>query len=335
MFSQHEDPGMVPAPLTPLLDPGGGNPVAPPLPPALVRAEVEALLPTQTLVEHGPLAVLFLHGAQAPAVLWELGRLRELTFRAAGEGSGKALDLDAFDDHYLHLVAWDRRQGEVVGAYRLGRIDEITAGQGVAGLYTRTLWRFDARLVQALGPALELGRSFIRVEAQRSPMTLSLLWRGIGAWLVRHPELRTLVGPVSIDRRYRDDSIQLMAGHLLACRQDPGRAPLVAATTPLVLDPTLAARGAALRDIDALDREVSAQESDGRGLPVLLRQYIKLGARVLSLNVDPDFADVVDALIVVDLDQAEPRRIRRFMGEQEHAAWRALDPQAQELAAAS
>jgi putative hemolysin len=333
MFTQHEDPGLVPAPLAPLLDPGGGSPVAPALPLALVQAEVEALLPTQTLVEHGPLAVLFLSGAQAPAVLWELGRLRELTFRAAGEGSGKALDLDAFDDHYLHLVAWDRRAGEVVGAYRLGRVDRIAASQGVQGLYTRSLWRFDQALIDALGPALELGRSFIRPQAQRSPLTLSLLWRGIGAWLVRHPEVRALMGPVSIDRRYRDDSVQRMAGHLLARRQDPRLAALVQAREPLRICPTQAGLGAELVDVDELDQAVAALEPDGRGVPVLLRQYLKLGARVLSLNVDPDFADVVDALIVVDLDEVEPRRLRRFMGEREHDAWRARGPTRAPLAA--
>lgn len=306
-----DDPAVSPA----------GRDVAPPMPPELVGREVDTLPRQQILLEHGPFAVLCVSAAQAPAVLWELGRLRELTFRRAGEGSGRALDLDAFDDHYLHLVAWSRVHRSVVGAYRMGPTEPITATQGVQGMYTRSLWRYEQALLERIGPALELGRSFVHPDFQRSPILLSLLWRGVGAWLVRNPQVRTLLGPVSIDRRYREASIQLMAGHLLLRQLAPDLARLVEPITPLALDLEHAARGGVLPDVEALDRAVAREEGDGRGIPVLLRQYLKLGAKVLSLNVDPDFANVVDAFISVDLDRAEPRRLRRFMGEAEHEGW--------------
>src|SRR5207248_262438 len=112
------------------------------------------------------------------ATLREIGRLREVTYRAIGEGTGGSVDLDAFDERYLHLFSWDRERRQVAGAYRIGQTDRIVATAGVEGLYTRTLFRYDARLVARLSPALELGRSFVRAEYQRNYSALLLLWRG-------------------------------------------------------------------------------------------------------------------------------------------------------------
>lgn len=281
----------------------------------LLTREAASLVSARTLLRHGEIRVLCFHGFEAPALLWELGRLRELTFRAVGEGTGEEIDLDRFDGWYDHLVAWDEATSRVIGAYRLGRADRIAHQHGVEGLYTRTLWTYDEHLLASLGGSMELGRSFIRPEYWKSPIVLSLLWKGIGAWLRRHPEVRTLIGPVSIDRRYRDESVQLMAGHLLERHGAVGFSGLLEATTPFVLDPVMAGRGGALADVAALDAAVSALEPDGRGIPVLVRQYLKLGATVLSLNVDPDFSDVLDAFIAVDLAAMPERMKARFMGE--------------------
>lgn len=288
--------------------------IVPPPSSALLLRETRALDGSRTLLRHGPIRVLCFHGHEAPSLLWELGRLRELTFRAVGEGTGEEIDLDAFDGWYDHLVAWDEEREQVIGAYRLGEADRVAHERGVGGLYTNTLWDYDEHLLASLGGSLELGRSFIRPEYWKSPVALALLWRGIGAWLRRRPQVRTLLGPVSIDRRYRDESVQLMAGHLVGARGDLRRAALVRPRVPFALDPVLAGRGAALPDAHALDAAVAELEPDGRGVPVLVRQYLKLGARVLSLNVDPDFSDVVDALITVDLAEIPPRMRERFLG---------------------
>jgi putative hemolysin len=118
-----------------------------------------------------------------PHLLDEIGRLREITFRAVGEGTGHARDLDSFDDHYEHLFIWNRKREEVVGAYRVGRVDEIRRRAGTRGLYTASLFRYRSPFFQLLGPTLELGRSFVRPEAQRSFAPLLLLWKGIGEYL--------------------------------------------------------------------------------------------------------------------------------------------------------
>src|SRR3546814_20676232 len=96
-----------------------------------------------------------------PRLLEEIGRLREESFRLLREGSGLARDLDRFDPHYEHLFLWHPQRREIVGAYRFGFTDAIVPRHDVHGLYTRTLFRYDARLIAQTGPAVELGRSFV------------------------------------------------------------------------------------------------------------------------------------------------------------------------------
>src|SRR5205814_7181984 len=101
----------------------------------------------------GDLEVYLAPAINIPTVLHELGRLREITFRAAGEGTGKAIDLDEFDTHYLHLFVWNARKQEVVGAYRLARTDIVRRRAGVRGLYTATLFQYGEAFLDRLGPA--------------------------------------------------------------------------------------------------------------------------------------------------------------------------------------
>lgn len=293
--------------------------IAPPLAPEARAAEVAQLPPEQILVENGPYLVLQVRAAQAPALLHELGRQREIAFRAAGEGTGRALDLDAFDDWYEHLIVWSPEEASVLGAYRVGRSEEILASRGAAGLYTSTLFHFTPELLAGLSPFLELGRSFVRQDQQRAGYALMLLWKGIGQLLQRAPHYRRLLGPVSIDRRYKPASLQLMVGFLSARYLRAGAADQVTARLPY--QPTDAdalarlAEGAGLEDTDALARMVSDLE-EGRGIPVLVRQYLKLGSEVLGFNVDPDFSDVVDALMLLDVDRMDDLRLSRFMGRE-------------------
>src|SRR5690606_2380824 len=122
---------------------------------------------------------------EIPRTLDEIGDLREATFKAVGEGSGKSRDLDEFDRHYLHLFSWNSKSREVIGAYRVGRTDEIFRTHGISGLYTSTLFRYGKDLLLEINPALELGRSFVRPEYQKSFNALLLLWKGIGRFIDR------------------------------------------------------------------------------------------------------------------------------------------------------
>ena len=284
-----------------------------------IAPEIAHLPRESCLVESGAFQVFCAEAFQIPSALREIGRLREVTFRAVGEGTGRSLDLDAFDDRYLHLFAWDGERQQIVGAYRIGQTDRIMATEGVEGLYTRTLFRYDERLMTRLSPALELGRSFVRAEYQKNYNALLLLWKGIGQFVVRHPEYRVLFGPVSISTRYSDSSHRLLMAFLQQNHLDRALAELVEAINPSAMDPAPPVLTAIPQSIDEANRLVSQMEADGKGVPVLLRQYLKLNARLLGFNLDPDFGDALDALMMVDLTAVDAPILNRYFGRQEAA----------------
>jgi putative hemolysin len=293
------------------------------VPPGVLEAEIGRLPPDAKLSEAGDMRVFIAEARQIPAVLRELGRLRERTFREVSEGTGRPIDLDRYDEHYLHLFMWNKAAREIVGSYRVGRASEILAAQGVAGLYTNSLFKFDSGFLERLGPALELGRSFVRAEYQRKATSLALLWRGIGEYLVRNPHFKVLFGPVSISQAYHRTSQGLMIEFLGKQRGDEALAGLVKAKNPprdQRLDPEeRKALAGLVKDVDDISRLIEEIEEDNKGMPVLLRHYLRLNARLLSFNVDPTFGHCIDGLIVVDLRAADTRMLRRFMGDEGHA----------------
>jgi len=179
--------------------------------PENVAKEIGALPAECVLEETKDFAVCLAASGQIPLALQEIGRLREITFRAAGEGTGKPRDLDRFDGYYLHLFLWNKEKREIAGAYRLGEVQKIVARFGPKGLYTESLFRFQWGFLRRLGPAIELGRSFIRPEYQKQFAPLLLLWKGIGAFVARNPECSTMIGAVSVSNQYSQASRELIA----------------------------------------------------------------------------------------------------------------------------
>jgi putative hemolysin len=293
--------------------------VAPPERPAAMAAEMRALDDGEHLMTSGDCTVCMAPAYKLTHTLREIGRLREIAFRAVGEGSGRDRDIDRFDAHYHHLIVWNHERSEVVGAYRIGMTDDILPRLGADGLYTSTLFQYDGRLLNDLGPALELGRAFVRREYQRDYSPLLLLWKGIGAFVARHPRYRRLFGTVSISADYQSLSQQILAGFLYATSFRPDLAARIHARNP---PPFLRAGRAApacvgsvartIADVGALVAEI---ESDGKGVPVLLRQYLKLNAQLLGFNVDPMFGGVLDGLMMVDLLEVEPGLLTRYLGK--------------------
>ncbi len=277
-------------------------------------------LPLQNmLLQSSAMQVFVANAALIPRCLNEIGRLREISFRAAGEGTGKALDLDRFDQTYLHLVLFNHEKKEIVGAYRLGPTDVLLPRYGVRGLYTSTLFCYPEEFVERIGPALELGRSFIRPEYQRSPSALFLLWKGIGQFISFHPHYKTLFGPVSISDSYLACSKHLIARFLeLNCSFHP-LSGMVRPRRPFKskgfrhLDRDISRFSS--NDIEEISSWVSEMENDRKGLPILLKHYIKLGGRILSLSVDPSLGNVIDGLIIVDLASADSKVLERYMGK--------------------
>jgi putative hemolysin len=315
---RHRKPQQALTAPTPPVAPAGQEPIISPIRPSLLAAEVEALPAGQMLVQEKDYQVIHASSEQIPHLLREIGRLREITFRATGEGTGKAIDLDAFDRDYIHLFVWNTRTHEVVGGYRLGPTDRILPVKGKHGLYTHTLFSYKSQLLRQIMPALEMGRSFVRPEYQKAYQPLLLLWRGIGHYCVQHPRYRYLFGPVSISNTYNSVSKRLMIDFLKAHHTPHALAAMVHPRHPFragrIRGWDVEARSL-FRDSDDVSDLVSELEHDQKGLPVLLRQYLKLGAKLLAFNVDHAFGDCVDGLIVVDLCKTEGRILERYMGK--------------------
>ena len=287
-------------------------PLARQVPVEKLKSELNLLPDDAFLVEAGDLVAYCCEARQIPDILWQIGILRELTFRAAEEGTGQPLDLDDFDATYDHIFVWDRVAEKIVGGYRLGRIDQILMRQGKEGLYTATLFDIEDSVLEALNPALELGRSFVVPDYQRS-FAMPLLWRGIGAYLNRRPWYRRLIGAVSIDREYSDQSVAMMCRYFSE-RHGADPAWVAGVKPKLPFDwKTFELPAEGPTTLGELNAEVSLQ-SGGRVMPTLLKHYAMLEAEFLGFNVDPDFSNVIDGLICVDLLKAPQRKLARFMG---------------------
>ena len=302
--------------------------IVPPVEKQVLIEELRALPAAQKLVSEKEFDVYHATADQIPNMLREIGRLREVSFREINEGTGLSIDLDEFDDSYTQLFLWNRDEQQLVGAYRIGHLDTILKKSGKKGLYTNTLFIFKPGFLEQLGMALELGRSFIRSEYQRKFGCLTLLWKGIGGYLNQHPRYHVLFGPVSISRDYHSVSKNLMVQFLKEHNRFQDLAKLVKPRNPHRRD---SFRGVGkndlrktLRSIDDVSALIAEIEHDGKSIPVLLRHYLKLNAQLLSFNVDKDFSDVLDGLVVVDLKDTDPKMIKRYMGNEKFERYRRI-----------
>jgi putative hemolysin len=292
--------------------------IADAVPACELAAEVESLPAAQRLDSNRELAVYVAEAGQIPKLLNEIGRLREVTFREIGEGTGKQTDLDEFDAYYFHVFMWNREKQELVGAYRMGEIRKILAERGLDGLYTSTLFRYKKGLFERLGPAFELGRSFVRSEYQRQFTPLMLLWKGIAKVVSAHPDTPILFGPVSISGAYTRASRTLLVNFFESQQRDE-LAGLVKSRTPFrprrLRGWEFRSMVHALHDVDDLSAPIGDIEPDGKGVPILVKQYVKLGGKLLGFNVDKDFANCLDGLVLVDLRKTERELLERYMGK--------------------
>jgi len=288
-----------------------------PVPKALLLKEIQALAADNRLVDQKEYTVYMTTAEMSPAIMGEIGRLREVSFREVGEGTGLSLDIDAFDNHYLQLFLWDNAAQEIAGAYRMGQTDVILKQNGPDGLYSTTLFNYKSKFFDHLNNALELGRSFIRMKYQRKFGCLSILWRGIGEFVARNLQYRHLYGPVSISQSYHIISRNLMVAFLSRHSMDPDMAHLVKPRRPVrLLNSIKRAATFTMLERDAIEdisMLVSEVEKDNKGVPTLIKHYLKLNGQFLAFNLDKAFADVIDGLIWVDLLKTEPKIQDRFM----------------------
>ena len=297
------------------------QPIAPGATADALQAEIDAL-PTECFCygsESSPLSVYAVQAEQIPLLLKEIGIQRERTFRAVGEGTGAPYDLDLYDTWYVHLIMWDKKERRLAGAYRIGRTDEIRKKRGFNAIYNAAFFHFSKRLRSLLEQGLEMGRAFITPEYQRLAASLDTLWMGIGRYLNKHPHYRCLYGTVSISQDYSAASRSLILSFLKRFCMNKELEHEVRALHPptrLGLRPEDARLlDAATPDIRALSALVSEIEPDGKGIPVLLKQYHRLGGRMISFGIDDNFGGTLDCLVVVKLDDTPERIRQRYRGK--------------------
>lgn len=253
------------------------------------------------------------------SVMREIGRLRELSFRQVQEGTGNALDIDSYDRYYRHLILWDEDELEIIGSYRIGEASKILKEHGEAGLYTHSLFEFNPAFVPYLEHAIELGRSFIqpRYQGKRS---LDYLWYGIGAYLYQHPEIRYMVGPVSLSTSLPVSAQKMIAGfytelfgkvELLAKPRLPFEFERVEDFVPF----KKVADEVEYKQAYTILKE--KMDEFGVKVPVLYKQYVELcqpgGCEFLGFNIDPTFSNCVDALILVRIDTIKEKKNQRYI----------------------
>jgi len=290
-----------------------------PVPSGILKECVASLPAKVALLHKGEYSVYSETGKNIPKPLMqEIGRLREVTFRDAGEGTGGSIDLDEYDPHYHQLFLWNHSTSEIVGAYRLCLMDQVVREQGVRGLYSATLFDLKPGFIDVLGKTVELGRSFIRPEYQRKYASLSLIWQGIGQFIARNPEYENLYGCVSLTADYAPISRDLMVQFLKLKYCDEDLATLVEAkesprigTLAQNLHAHLQESNCTVEDVSAL---VSSIEEDDKGIPVLLRHYLKLNGTLLDFHLDTTFNNTTVGLILVRLADVEPAFFRKFFG---------------------
>jgi len=309
------------------------EPVALPGDPAVLREEVNSIRQSYELFTSKNYVVIFAPTRVIPNIIGEIGRLREVTFRAVGEGTNRATDIDEYDFYYDHLIVWDDEAGSLVGAYRIGKGKEILRQYGIKGFYINSLFRIRKSFEPILEESLELGRSFIAQEYQRKTMSLFLLWKGLLTVLLRHAEYRYLIGPVSISNDFSSFSRSLIVEFVRNNHYDPVMARYIRprkkfnlqvdrrVDSEIIID-------TAEKDISRVEKVVSDIDS-GYRIPVLLKKYLEMNGRIIGFNVDPDFNNCLDGLIMLDIynfpaefvkalsrDQSEEEVNRRFRGKE-------------------
>ncbi len=246
-----------------------------------------------------------LPSSMIPNTLQEIGRLREITFRSVGEGTNNSIDLDEYDVYYNQLFIWDSEEERIVGAYRIGKGKEIMQQYGAKGFYLKSLFKIKNHFNPILEESLELGRSFIVEDYQRKPLSLFMLWRGILCMLLKNPEYRYLIGPVSISNDYSNLAKEIIVKFIKRYHFNYDLAKFVkprhkfkCKTKNLDTDIIIES---AQKDINKLDKYIGQFESKDVRLPILLKKYISLNANIIGFNRDPLFNDCLDGLIVLDI----------------------------------
>jgi putative hemolysin len=251
-------------------------------------------------------------------VIMEIARLREITFRKVGEGTGYKYDRDIFDKLYKHIVLWDETELEIVGSYRIGVCKEVIDKSGINGLYTSTLFNFSNKFADMLPYSIELGRSFVQAKYWNSN-ALDYLWQGIGAYLFHHPEVSFMFGGVSLSSSYSTEARNLMVYFYRKWFGDTSN--LVVSKNRFEISNKNIEELQAIFNKDDYKEELKLLKSRlkvfGYSIPTLYKQYSELcdagGVKFLDFGIDNDFQSCIDGFILVNVDMIKEAKKKRYI----------------------
>jgi putative hemolysin len=281
-----------------------------------IKSELAQLPDEQHLLDFKSFSVYYGYQNQIPLCVQEITRLREITFRMLDEGSGETCDTDKFDATYMHLFIFDHKNEEIIGAYRIGQTDLLQNEGGVSQLYLSQMFNFSAGFINQQQPCLEMGRSFIIEAHQNSFHGLLLLWKGIGAFVCQNPHYRTLYGTVSLSKLYDPRSVALI-DEVMVINKDGvnAKAAFKGQLHPEVKDFI----NAAPVELNQLSALVMGIEEDSKDIPVLLKQYHKLGAIFHCTGIDVNFNHTPGLLLSVNLPEAPEKLLKLYLGSSKAA----------------
>lgn len=292
------------------------EPIALPKNRRAMQKEINALDKDKFLFTTGDYSCYLTDSASISLVMHELGRRREEAFRSVGEGTGRPLDLDKYDEYYKHLILWDQKHTRLAGAYRIGLGKDIMKAKGVKGFYTQTLFTYEKSFESILEHSLELGRSFVVLEYQKDALPLMLLIKGLFYSVVKNRDVKYLLGPVSISswypKFYRSLIVYYIKERHCACEfgkdvipRNPFFPDYLRSTPTFLLS-------SKMDTVEKFDRYLMRLSNNKYRLPTLVKKYLKLNCKIVSFNVDPDFNYCVDGLILLDVKTIPKQELEIF-----------------------
>jgi putative hemolysin len=276
-----------------------------PIDPGLILRDLAKLDKEFFLFSNGSFSVYCAPFSSIPNVIKEIGRLREVTFREVGEGTNKSIDIDKYDLYYNHLIIWDNINKSIAGSYRIGKGKDIMAQYGKKGFYISSLFRIKKGFNQVLEKSFELGRSFIVKDYQRHPLALFSLWKGILWYLMKNPDYQYLLGPVSISNNFSARSKSLIVQFMKENYFDHSFSVYIKPKNKFnVPNRIYQSNRKILNNIDdnlkTLDLFVNELQPS-LYVPVLIKKYLQMNGKIIGFNIDPDFNDCLDGLMMVNI----------------------------------
>ncbi len=279
------------------------DPIDPPYRASTLARELHAIRGKSLLFKTSDFECYLADYEDIPHVMHEMGRRREEAFRAIGEGTGKSIDTDNYDTYYKHLVLWDTKEQTIAGGYRIGLGNEIYEKYGARGFYVDSLFNIDPAFEPYLKETIELGRSFVSVDYQKDLLPLLLLLKGLMETIMRNPDMNYFIGPVSISSWFPKFYQSLMVYYVTTKHTNEEMSKLFHPKTPFVpnfnkcnVDILMEKN---METVDKFDRYIMKLSNGDYRMPTLFKKYLKINSKFLCFNVDPDFNDTLDGLLLL------------------------------------